>query len=195
MKMGKDVARRSAESLVDEFVAYVNSSGLEPKFPNELPEELRGGKTDYGMFEWQIRLSADNPWIPPFLQRLPQVLPAPFLSLIERYRFVEFEVGPIMFFANTGQALFNELATSVFRDKGLFPVLHRNGYLEFGKRSGGWYDPMCFDMKKRGQDDAPIVHLDHEEILINNRIKVLNEIAPSFCDFLRRAISSKLEVS
>jgi len=27
------------------------------------------------------------------------------------------------------------------------------------------YDPVCFDMKRRNRADAPIVQLDHEEIL------------------------------
>lgn len=182
------------ESLVGEFVAFVNACGLEPKFPDQLPEELREKVTDYGRYKWQIRQSAKNPWVEKFLQRLPQTPPALFRSLIEMYRFVEFEVGPVMFFANTGQPLFNELATSVFRDKGLFPVLHQNGYLEFGKQNGGGYDPVCFDMKRRRQDDAPIVRLDHEEILLKTRIKVLNEIAPSFRDFLTTAISERFEV-
>jgi len=185
---------KAVDALVDEFVQYANRAGLEPKFPNEIPSDLRGSETDYGAFEWQICPATNNMRIEGFLQQLPQVLPHPFRSPIMRYRFAQFEVGPVMFFANTGQPLFNELSTSVFRDKGLFPTLHQNGYLEFGKRSGGWYDPICFDMKRRHQDDAPLVQLDHEEILIRSCIKIVLEIAPSFTAFLKRAITDKLPV-
>ena len=37
-----------------------------------------------------------------------------------------------MFFANSGYALFYELKDRVFKDKGLFPTLHKNGFLQFG---------------------------------------------------------------
>lgn len=180
--------------LIDDFVQYANDSGLEPKFPTDLPEDLRGIQTDLGTFHWQIRPASSNAWVADIESRLPQKFPVVFRSLIERYRFADFEVGPIMFFANTGEALFKDLSTNAFRDKGLFPTLHKNGFLEFGKRSGGWYDPICFDMKRRKQDDAPVVQLDHEEILIHSRIRVVNEISTSFAGFCSTAMLNKLTV-
>ena len=137
---------KKSEAAVDNFVRYVNEAGLEPKFPDDVPEELRTSEAAYGTFHWKIVPSANNPWVTDLVQRLPQVLPTPYLYLISRYRFCAFEVGPVMFFANSVHSIWNDLSTSVFRDKGLFPTLHKNGYLEFGKRSGGWYVPICFSM-------------------------------------------------
>jgi hypothetical protein len=99
-----------------------------------------------------------------------------------------------MFFANSGHDLFYELSRNAFKDPGLFPTLHKYGYLEFGKPFGGNYDPICFDTHRRKHGDAPIVPLDHEEILIRTRIRVIQEIAPSFADFLKRAITERLSV-
>jgi hypothetical protein len=99
-----------------------------------------------------------------------------------------------MFFANTGHPVFHELADRLSRDPGIFPLLRSNGYLQFGLPHTGNYDPVCFDMKRRSRGDAPIVQLDHEEILIRNRIRVAQEIAPSLGVFIERAINEKFEV-
>jgi len=189
-KSAKDV-----DALVDEFVRYLNQAGFQPRFPDDVPEELRTSEASYGMFHWGIRPASSNPWVDELANKLPRVFPAPYQSLIRRYRFCTFQVGPAMFFANTGQGLFNELSRKVFGDKGLYPTLHKNGYLEFGKADETNYDPVCFAMQRRQKDDAPVVQLDHEEILIRSRIRIVKEIAPSFEVFLQQAISEKFPVS
>lgn len=100
-----------------------------------------------------------------------------------------------MLFANTGHGVFFELSTRVFADKHLFPILHAHGYVQIGNPCEGNYDPVCFDTHRRVCDDAPIVQLDHEEILIRNRIRIIGEIAPTFTSFMERAITDKLAVS
>ena len=173
---------------------YVNSCDLEHRFADEVPEELRAETIDDETFEWKIKRVPSNAWIEELVQHLPKHFPQPFLSLIQRYRFCNFEVGRIMFFANTGTDLFYELSKKVFADPHLFPTMHKNGLLEFGKPFTGDYDPICFDMKREHRRDAPIVRLDHEEILINRRIHVVEEIAPSLNAFMQRAIAEKLKV-
>lgn len=43
------------------------------------------------------------------------------------------------------------------------------------------YDPVCFDIRSRTKSkDYRVVKIDHEEILCNNRVKVVSELAPSF---------------
>jgi len=185
---------RISNELVDEFVCFLNDAGFEPKFSDEVPEELRASKTEYGAFHWQIRPATSNPWIKPLFDRLPEGLPRPFRSLVERYRYCNFEVGPLMLFANSGHNLFYEFSTTVFKDKHLFPTLHKNAYLQVGLPYEGNYDPVCFDMQRRTRDDAPIVQLDHEEILMRNRVRVVQEIAPTFTAFMQRAIAEKFSV-
>jgi hypothetical protein len=129
------------------------------------------------------------------ISKLPQSWPKPFGSLIERYRFCNFEIGPLMLFANSGHELFYELSDRVFKDKGIFPTLHKNGSLQFGLPHEANYDPVCFDMKRRNRGDAPIVQLDHEEILLRSRIRIVQEIAPSFVEFMQHAVAERLPVS
>ncbi len=100
-----------------------------------------------------------------------------------------------MFFANTGQHLVYELSSRVFLDKGLYSTLQKNGYLEFGKPHSTNYDPICFARLRRKNSDAPVVQLDHEQILIRKRIRIIKKIAPSFTQFLQRAIADQFPVS
>jgi len=73
------------------------------------------------------------------------------------------------------------LFLQISRDPVLWTQLSRSGYIPFGKESGGSYDPVCFELESRKKSgDSKIVRIDHEEILCNNRIKVIAEIAPSF---------------
>lgn len=100
-----------------------------------------------------------------------------------------------MLFSNSGRDLFYELSERVFKDKGIFPTLHKNGFLQFGLPHEANYDPVCFDMKRRNKSDAPIVQLDHEEILQRGRIRIVAEIAPSFAQFMRHAIDERFPVA
>lgn len=182
----------SPAKLIRNFVAALNSRGLEPLFDRDVPKELRTKElADIpDMFEWEILPATDNPWVPPLEARLPSPFPSLYHFLITQFRFSEFEVGPVMFFANTGQQdVFHDLSRALFADEGIYPVLLQNGLLQFGQQAGGLYDPVCFDMKRRRDGDAPIVQLDHEDILIKNRIRVVKEIAPSFHNFVERVIA------
>jgi hypothetical protein len=51
------------------------------------------------------------------------------------------------------------------------------------------YDPVCFDLKSRKKNrEFSIVKLDHEEILCNERIKVVAELAPTFEQLVKTTI-------
>jgi hypothetical protein len=183
------------EELVRKFVDYLNSQNFEPKDPDEIPVDLRGPASESmpEWFTWKILPSSDNPWVVPFEQKLPRQYPAAFQVLISKYRFCDFQVGPVIFFANTGEEIFYELANRVFVDKYMSPFLLEHGYLQFGQAED--YDPICF--APRGLNDkreSRIVRLDHEEILINNRLKITGEIALSIEDFLERTIKGEFEV-
>ena len=99
-----------------------------------------------------------------------------------------------MLLANAGHNVFYEFSNWAFLDKNLFPTLHEHSYIQFALPSGGSYDPVCFDIQRRVRDDAPIIQLDHEEILIRRRIRVVQEIAPTFTMFVKRAIEEKFAV-
>jgi hypothetical protein len=178
-------------TLIGQFVATLNEHGFEPQFDDDVSPELRTKEVNGNMFEWEIRSADPNPWVAGLEDKLPSRLPSLYRELITNYRFAEFEVGSVMFLANTGTPVFNELADVIFRDKDLYPTLLEKRLIQFGKKAGGSYDPICFDMARAAGGDAPVVQLDHECVLINKRIRVLNEIAPTFKQFVEQVIAGR----
>jgi hypothetical protein len=84
------------------------------------------------------------------------------------------------YFANPpGEGLRN-LLRCINGDGHMTSELLKSGYIQFGRATGGHYDPVCFDIKSRKNRDYRIVRIDHEEILCNYRIKVVSELATSF---------------
>jgi hypothetical protein len=125
-------------------------------------------------------------WTTPFEARLPFRLPPSFLALIRRYRFPVFECGDFSLFGNVNGTQHDDLATAVFRDRILAAVTQRNGLVQVGRPDFATlsYDPLCFDLRKRSKSgEAPLVRLDHEELLINSRIRIVNHVSESFWDF------------
>jgi hypothetical protein len=76
----------------------------------------------------------------------------------------------------------DELAARIFADRALSMVLLRSGYLQVGMSvDGAFYDPVCFDTRsRRGGGECPLVRVDHEAALTQDRISVVREVAPSF---------------
>ena len=69
----------------------------------------------------------------------------------------------------------------MLKNKFLSTFLLKNGYIPFGKGPDIDYDPVCFDLKSRKKNrEFSIIKLDHEEILCNERLKVVAELAPTF---------------
>ena len=60
--------------------------------------------------------------------------------------------------------------------------------MQFGRGSDVDYDPVCFDMSNPRGDDYRIVKLDHEEILMEDRLVEVAELAPSFRDLIERVV-------
>src|SRR6185312_10058120 len=97
----------TGDALIDRFLETLNARGLEPLTEDEVPDALRSGPPDQlGWCDWKIRPAESNPWVAGLEKSvMPHHSPKLFLSLISPYRFAEFEVGPILFSANTGQAV------------------------------------------------------------------------------------------
>jgi hypothetical protein len=179
---------RSADKLIDSFVEYVNAEWLYELQVEDVPENLRLF-VDEGFAKWKITPIASAPWIDPFKEKLGIPVPLPFESLISRYMFAEFEVGPIEFFANTGRRVRTELQFTAFSHD-LSPTLLAAQLVQFGRGAGGAsYDAICFDSANIHRGDTRIVQIDHEEILIRDRIRIVREIAPSFVNFMERAVA------
>ena len=181
-------ARQTA--LVDKFVYYVNSTLLED---DDAPEELCTGEVTDSGFQWKITKFDSNSWFDAFISKQPRAFPVSFQYLMQRYRFLEFSVGKVEFYANTGQSRYWEFVDRFdSRKKGYswFELLNRHRYLQIAHSSYESFDPICVDLTEGDAESGRLVQLDHESILMSDRIRVTRhgEIAPSFDAFLEQSI-------
>ena len=179
------------DELIDSFVEKVNSFPRESGTPEEIPENLREGEEDeYGDFQWKIRPIENAVWLDLPLRRKPKRFPNLFMNLITRYSFPAFEVGDVFLFGNTGQPVFYEFADRLHADKLLTESLFHEALLPFGCPGECNYDPVCFDGKRQSRKslDCPIVLVEHEEILCNDKVQVKKELYPSFETFILKVI-------
>lgn len=84
----------------------------------------------------------------------------------------------------------DDIYTAIFEDKIMSLFLLDKGYLQFARPDCGSYDPICFNTNKKRGDEYEIVRICHESILCNNKLKIINVIAPSFRRWVE-LISSK----
>lgn len=188
----------TVDDWVDRFVEHVNHSDREPKSGKDIPPWLRGeARSDeytywdvaqpdeYTDFDWQIRKVERTQWIEELESKLPYPFPPSFHSLVSRYAYPDFTVGPLWLLANTGEPLFYEMSDTIQRDVHLSKTLAKHGYLHFARPDTGSYDPVCFDTRRRLKNgEYPIVQVEHEAILCFDRIGDVTEIAPSFLAFV-----------
>ena len=51
------------------------------------------------------------------------------------------------------------------------------------------YDPVCFDLSSRKKGgEYRIIKIDHEEILCNDRLRIVSELAPTFEQLVLKTI-------
>lgn len=132
-------------------------------------------------------LSKSNPWIDRFEENRGLRLPRAFRRLVSYFTFPEFEAGPIWFFPNQGDSKL-DFVGQVLADRALSTVTIAAGYLHFARPSSGSYDPVCFDLNDKNRK---IVQLDHESILLKDKIVVVNEIGRSFERFMLDFVSGQ----
>jgi hypothetical protein len=120
---------------------------------------------------------------------LPTRFPRIFERMLCSYRWAEVDLGTYRLLANPPGPTLGGLLRQMSQAPALWEALIPAGFIQFGKGPDLDYDPVCFDIKTRKQGgDCRIVKIDHEEILCNNRIKVVAELAPSFHQLILQTI-------
>jgi hypothetical protein len=143
-----------------------------------------------GWFEWRpIRTTTD----PSLLDRIYQKIPSRFALLYEQlvlsYRWDEAYLDSFTLLPNPLGPDLSGLLSAITADAALWQNLVPAGYIQFARGEDMDYDPVCFDTSTRTKNgDYRIVKIDHEEILCNDRVKVVAELAPSFEQLIRRTI-------
>ena len=178
----------NVDGLIDEFVGKINRSPRRRIREEDIPHRLREGGAEFGLYyDWTIQRFNDIHWIQPLQDQLPWPLPPSYHSLVNRYQFPAFEIEPLILLANTGETLYHEMSMAMTGDKVLSEFLLKNGYAQFARPNTGDSDPVCFDFNRRNSDgDCPIVRISHQTIVFNSIVQIMDEIAPSFRDFVEQ---------
>jgi hypothetical protein len=152
---------------------------------------MSGEEDEYGRRLWKpIRVETPKPFLDEIYDELPNHFRFPHLfeQLLLSYRWAEVDLSTYRLLANPPgddlNGFFQKMTHPDFWD-----ALTSAGFIPFGKGPDVDYDPVCFDIKSRKQGgDCRIVKIDHEEILCNNRVKVVAELAPSFHQLVLQTI-------
>jgi len=174
-----------SDSLVERFVASfekLDHMVLDEAFDFEAWKlmQVPVGKT--GCERWApVKCDTDPRYLDALYRKLPALFPPLYERLVLSYRWEEVDIRSCTLLANPAGPDLDGLFLQISRDPVLWTQLSRSGYIPFGREPGGGYDPVCFDLESRRKSaDCKIVRINHEAILCNNRIKVVEEIAPSF---------------
>jgi hypothetical protein len=178
--------------LVEQFVASFEKLddrvvvGVDP-----VEHQLSVGEpNEYGWKRWQpLKMKSESALLEPIYAKLPARFPRLYQTLVLSYRWAEVDLQSYRLLANPPGPDLNGLFAEMMRDPTLWKFLPPAGYIQFGRGLGGNYDPVCFDINSRKRNgDCRIVRIDHEEILGNDRVKVVAELAPSFEQLVMQTI-------
>ena len=172
------------DSLIDRFVATFEKADEMIAYDTDpIAQELAVGEPDeYGFRRWRPKkVKTDPSALDEIYSKLPARFPALFERLVLSYRWAEVYLPDYTLLANPPGADLSGLLAKISKDPAIWDLLSRSGYIQFGKGPDMDYDPVCFDLTSRKKGgESRIVKPDHEEILCNDRLKIVAELAPSF---------------
>ena len=119
-----------------------------------------------------------------------QPLPSLFEQLATSYRWLEVDLGVCRLLANCPANDLAPLAREMFNDPVLNNTLLPAGFIRFAIAPNGCYDPICFDLSRMQDDDCPIVCLNHESILTDDKIGETATVFDSFRELVIEVINS-----
>jgi hypothetical protein len=133
-----------------------------------------------------------TPWINALEIDLGHRLPKTYGDFVRRYAFRPFEWEALLFFGNSETDDRLNLHVAVKADLAIWKATRRAKLLQFGRPATGSYDPICFDLRA-SHHEPTIVQLDHEAILIKDRIALVRQIAPGFIALAASLLASHNE--
>jgi hypothetical protein len=149
-----------------------------------------GDADQYGFKRWRpIDVETEPSSLEIISAKLPARFPALYEKMVLSYRWAEVDLGKYRLLANPPGSDLGGLLSEISKSPDLLQGTLSAGLIPFGRGPDMDFDPVCFDIKTRKQGgDCRIVKIDHEEILCNNRVKVVAELAPSFYQLVLQTI-------
>jgi hypothetical protein len=188
------VSPAEQDQLIQDFIACVPKFDAmsECKESNPIAWEFRTQDADeHGWFDWRpLKSNTDASCLEPLYTHLPGRFPALYERLALTYRWAEAYLDQYRLLPNPLGPDLNRLFDQIRGDDAIWSALTKSGYIQFGRGPDMDYDPVCFDLssRKKHNRDCRIVKIDHEEILCNDRVRVVSELAPSFEKLVRDTI-------
>ena len=146
-------------------------------FDSAAVEKYRSGPNHW----CPLQVTTDSAALEAVYAKLPARFPPLYEEVVLNYRWLELDLQLYRLHANPAAPGLLGLLDRILKDKFLSSFLLKSGFIPFGKGHDMDYDPVCFDLTHRRKNrELAIVKLDHEEILCNERIKVVAELAASF---------------
>ena len=191
------LSMRNDSELVDTFVGTFGKLGdlwtsyeLDP-----IAWQLTvGNLNEYGMKQWRpIRVSTEQSSLEALYANLPARFPPLYERLVLSYRWAEIDLRLFRLLPNPPGPNLAGLSEEFSRHRAMQEILFPNKCLQFGKGPDVNYDAICFDWSRRLRDgDCPVIQVDHEGILSQNRFKKVADLAPSFRELILRVIAFRL---
>jgi hypothetical protein len=142
---------------------------------------------DWGIIRWKpARLAVPRDGLND-LHRVGH-LPSLFEAFAESYAWLDVDLRVCRLFANPPAADLVALSNAMFADPVINNTLFPSRLVRFALASNCCYDPICFDLTRFDGDDCPIVRLEHESILMHDRIGKRETVFDSFRDFVLTVI-------
>lgn len=191
--------REHYRELVEAFVACFSKLDemMAVERVNPVTWQLSTGDADqYGFKRWQpLSCKTDRLALEPLYAELPARFPPIYEQLVLSYRWAEVDLGLYRLTANPPGTDLRGLLASMAGAPDLWEMLIPAGFIQFGKGPSMDFDPVCFDIRSRSKSgDYRIVKIDHEGILCNYRVKIIDQLAESFeqlvVDTIKRADST-----
>jgi hypothetical protein len=185
-------ASKGDELLLERFVASFDKLDgmLAIEDLDPIAWELSPGVRDeHGWKYWRpTKVCTERSALDSVYSELPAQFPPLYELLVLSYRWAEVDLGLFTLLPNP---LGPDLSGLLVRDQILTDFLLPLGYIQFGKGPDADYDPVCFDISSRKKNgDYGIVKIDHEEILCNDRLKVVADLAPNFEELVKAVIET-----
>jgi hypothetical protein len=184
-----------AAQLLEQFVGCwekLDRLSLDESLDSLAPQFSTGEKNEFGGQLWRpISQTTDPSMLESLYAKLPARFPPLYEQLVSTYRWADVDLGSYRLVGNPLGPDLSGLLNKMLKDKFLSTCLLKNRLIPFGKGPDIDYDPVCFDLKSRKKNrEFSIVKLDHEEILCNERIKVVTELASTFEQLVRNTIET-----
>jgi len=178
--------------LLDRFVSGFEKADEMIAHDNDpVAQELALGEADeYGFRRWRAKkVEPESSMLDAIYSRVPARFPPLYERLVLTYRWAQVHLPHYTLLANPPGSDLRGLLGQMSKDKIIWPFLSHRGYIQFSKGPDMDYDPVCFDLSSRKKGgEYRIVKIDHEEILCNDRLRIVSELAPTFEQLVLKTI-------